>query len=879
MRPPSATPSAPEASGPPRRLAKAGVCLILVALPFLVSRFPPITDLPQHAAQIRLLGEALGEHRDLYRVQWLTPYGLSYLLPGLGWLLGGPLAAGRLGFLFAACLWAGALHGIAARRARAPESAVLAAVFVFSHALYWGFLGFLAGFAAFAVWLRATEANREDAFTVRKGAGLVAAGALLYFTHALWFAVGCLWLVLDGLRSRLGARALAARVLCLAPFGALAALWFPGLARRGFDSAAHWPDTAWERFSPDGFTAAALGGLRGPLEPLALAAVLAWVALSAWQRRGEGRRAWDGRLVLLAALLLAGWAMLPVKAMNTIFLAERWLPCALAVLVVAAPAPRLGRAGRPLAAVLLAAFVAGTSAFWIACERTSFSGLDAVLGALPVAPRVLGLSWARSPLVAGDPFRQTFAYAQVARGGELNFSFADFAPALVVYREPRKPAWTSGLEWFPERATRSDLGSFEFVIAGGGERDHARLRTGLGLEPATAGGTWRLYRLPAAARRAGAAEAAPARAAPGLVEVVSGLERPLFVTHAGDGSGRLFVVEQGGRIRILRDGRLLERPFLDATDWLDTSAGERGLLGLAFAPDFRRSGVFYIAHTAPGPEVRIVRLRRAQDPDRADPASAELVLSMPDPAPNHNGGMIAFGPDGYLWIGTGDGGGAGDPWDNARRAATLLGKILRIDVSGRPYTVPAGNPLVGRAGARPEIWALGLRNPWRFSFDRATGELWIGDVGQGAWEEIDVEAPRQGGGLDYGWRTMEGRHCFRPRFGCGTAGLALPVHEYGHDEGCAVTGGYVYRGHALSALVGRYLFADYCSGTVWALERGAAADAAPRVERLLESGAMVSSFGEDEAGEIYLCDHRGGRVLRLAVARDGGGMRGPGAGV
>ena len=191
--------------------------------------------------------------------------------------------------------------------------------------------------------------------------------------------------------------------------------------------------------------------------------------------------------------------------------------------------------------------------------------------------------------------------------------------------------------------------------------------------------------------------------------------------------------------------------------------------------------------------------------------------------------MIAFGPDGYLYIGTGDGGGAGDPWDNAHRAGTVLGKILRIDVAGRPYSVPAGNPFVGRTGARPEIWALGLRNPWRFSFDRATGELWIGDVGQGAWEEIDVEDPRQGGGRDYGWRTMEGLHCFRPRCGCSPSGLVLPIHEYGHDLGCSVTGGYVYRGSALPDLVGRYLFSDYCPGTIWSLERGRAPDAAPRV--------------------------------------------------
>ncbi|HVS03589.1 MAG TPA: PQQ-dependent sugar dehydrogenase [Thermoanaerobaculia bacterium] len=352
----------------------------------------------------------------------------------------------------------------------------------------------------------------------------------------------------------------------------------------------------------------------------------------------------------------------------------------------------------------------------------------------------------------------------------------------------------------------------------------------------------------------------PAPVAVALAPVAPGLRQPLFVTHAGDRSDRLFVVEQGGLIRVVRDGRLLPEPFLDASAWLDSSRGERGLLGLAFAPDYPTSGRFFIAHTAPGPRVRIAALRRSRDSDRADAASAATVLAMDDPASNHNGGMIAFGPDGYLWVGTGDGGSAGDPWDNARDTGSLLGKILRLDVSRQPYAIPPDNPFA-RGGGRPEVWAYGLRNPWRFSFDRRTGELWIGDVGQNAWEEIDVEDPAAGGGLHYGWKTMEGRHCFSPRRGCDSEGLHLPVYEYGHDEGCSVTGGYVYRGSAIPALVGSYLFADYCSGTVWSLVRDSAGEATVRV--LLDSGLSVSSFGEDEAGELYLCDHRGGTVYRL----------------
>ncbi|MGE0638678.1 MAG: sorbosone dehydrogenase family protein [Thermoanaerobaculia bacterium] len=372
--------------------------------------------------------------------------------------------------------------------------------------------------------------------------------------------------------------------------------------------------------------------------------------------------------------------------------------------------------------------------------------------------------------------------------------------------------------------------------------------------------------LPAGAARRGesprAARSPSARDAVRLEPVATGLSKPLFVTHAGDGSGRLFVVEQTGAVRILRAGRLLERPFLDLSREIDTSSGERGLLGLAFAPDYRLSGRLYVAHTVRGHGV-VVRYRVSDDPDRVDPRSREVVLDMDDPAGNHNGGMLLFGPDGNLWIGTGDGGSAGDPWDNARNPQSLLGKMLRIDVSGPTYTVPPDNPFARQPGHAPEVWALGLRNPWRYSFDRTTGELWIGDVGQNAWEEIDVVDPGTGGGTHFGWKTMEGFHCYTPRSGCETAGLTLPVHAYSHRDGCSVTGGYVYRGAAIPALAGAYLFGDYCNGRIWTLRRDGNGRA--RTELRLESGVAISSFGEDADGELYLCDHGGGRILRLVA--------------
>jgi glucose/arabinose dehydrogenase len=368
--------------------------------------------------------------------------------------------------------------------------------------------------------------------------------------------------------------------------------------------------------------------------------------------------------------------------------------------------------------------------------------------------------------------------------------------------------------------------------------------------------------------RRAATAAAPASAIRlALVEVARGLSRPLFVTHAGDGSGRLFVVEQGGAIRVLEAGGVRREPFLDARPLLDESGGERGLLGLAFAPDYERSGQLFVSHTAAGPSTRVTRLKVSADPNRADLASARVVLEIPDPASNHNGGMIAFGPDGYLWYGTGDGGREGDPWDNARNPASMLGKVLRLDVRREPYGIPPENPYALAGGGLPEIWALGLRNPWRFSFDRVTGELWIGDVGQNAWEEIDVEDPRRGGGRHYGWHTMEGPACYSPREGCDRRGLTLPLHSYGHDQGCSVTGGYVYRGRAIPSLVGTYLFSDYCRGTLWGLRRSG--DGEATVEVLLRTDMAVSSFGEDADGEIYLCDHRRGRVARVAAAEEG----------
>jgi len=345
--------------------------------------------------------------------------------------------------------------------------------------------------------------------------------------------------------------------------------------------------------------------------------------------------------------------------------------------------------------------------------------------------------------------------------------------------------------------------------------------------------------------------------------IVRDLDQPIGLVNAGDGSGRLFVIERPGRIRIILDNILLPEPFLDIHNRVGSSASEQGLLGLAFHPHYMQNGNFFVNYTDLDGNTVIARFQVTQvDPQKADASSEERLLMVEQPYRNHNGGGMAFGPDGYLYLGLGDGGSSNDPAGNAQALTTHLGKILRLDVDSAPgYSIPADNPFLGSA-AQPEIWAYGLRNPWRFSFDRLSGDLFIGDVGQNAWEEINYLPTNESAGVNFGWDYREGMHSFEGQIPAGVV-VIDPVGEYDHSQGCSVTGGYLYRGEALPAWQGVYVFGDYCSGLVWGLMQKP--DQSWNQKLLFETGARITSFGEDESGEIYLVDYNGG-IYQLTPA-------------
>jgi glucose/arabinose dehydrogenase len=340
--------------------------------------------------------------------------------------------------------------------------------------------------------------------------------------------------------------------------------------------------------------------------------------------------------------------------------------------------------------------------------------------------------------------------------------------------------------------------------------------------------------------------------------VVDGLASPVDMESLDD--GRLFVVEQRGTIVVYQDGRLIDTPFLDIRGRVNTNGNERGLLGLAFDPAFSQNGLFYVDYTGSGGDTYVSRLHADPESNQADPSSEQILLHIRQPYANHNGGHLAFGPDGYLYIGMGDGGSAGDPQGNGQSLSTLLGKLLRIDVrNGDTYSIPADNPFVNVKDARPELWAYGLRNPWRFSFDAATGDLYIGDVGQNQWEEVDYQPAGAPGGQNYGWSIREGFHEYKGQ----ADGLTEPAVEYSHSDGCSISGGVVVRDPALPAWQGVYVYGDFCSGYVWGLL--GQPDGTWLNSLLFQTSASITGFGTDAIGQVYLIDRNGG-LYRLAPA-------------
>jgi glucose/arabinose dehydrogenase len=331
-----------------------------------------------------------------------------------------------------------------------------------------------------------------------------------------------------------------------------------------------------------------------------------------------------------------------------------------------------------------------------------------------------------------------------------------------------------------------------------------------------------------------------------------------------DDRDRNFVTEQGGRVLVFPNRRQAaeSQVFLDISSRVRVKDNEEGLLGLAFDPSFRDTGHFYVYYSASGPRRSVVSrfFVTAEEPDQADSDTELVIMEIPQPYGNHNGGQLAFGPDGFLYIGLGDGGLGGDPHGNGQNPGTLLGSILRIDVAGaserQRYRIPSDNPFAGAGGVRREVWAYGLRNPWRFSFDPRDGLIWAGDVGQNAWEEIDLVEK----GRNYGWNVMEGSHCFSPRTGCDPAGLELPLIEYSGAEGCSVIGGYVYQGSRLPALAGAYVYGDYCSGSILGLRHEGSSVTEHAL--LADSGILITSFGTDRAGNLYILSRDSG-IYRL----------------
>ena len=495
----SETPSAVSPAAAPISHYLVGwlICSVLVALPFLLVRFPPITDLPQHVAQVRLFQEAWQDPSGPYRIQWLTPYSLQYLLLAGAWAIAGPAAAGRVGMLMVGLLWVTTFHLIAYVRRRPPAGAALASTLFFTKTTYWGFYGFAIGWPVFALWLLLTTGRRRD--DVRRLDAMLALGigVLLYVVHVLWLVAAVLWLAVSTVVLRVPIRATLMRALGLAPVLIVTAIWYPRLSAGGFTSPTVWIVTPTGRLSFTWLVNGLLGGLRGPIEFGIVAIVALWALLACVQHRRSLRAVLDVGLLTAAAMFVALAFILPDQHSNTILFGLRWLPIAGALALLACPPVRATAIATTLVPLAVLAFLSfATISTWREFESKEMSGLAESLAALPEQPRVIGLDFVKySEFVMDRPFLQTFAYAQVFHGGQLNFSFADFVPSLVVFRDMGHRRWTLGLEWFVERVQSSDLAFFDYALINGDEAVHGGISRLRGFRPVTEHGRWRLYRI------------------------------------------------------------------------------------------------------------------------------------------------------------------------------------------------------------------------------------------------------------------------------------------------------------------------------------------------------------------------------------------------
>lgn len=469
-------------------------CGLAMTIPFLVTNFPPITDLPQHVSQVRLFSESLTHPDSPYKINWITPYSLPYVLIGLSWLFFGPAKAGSVALLIMGLFFLSLLYYTARKRQRSLELVFLSSLFFFSHILYWGFYQFLLGWLIFILWFHFTT-SPPNSVLKRAGLSFIMSG-LLYFSHILWALVAALWLLLvSWAKKRLKENW--PEFSGIFPFILLGIFWYPSLAAYGFKSETIWATTPLERLSFSWLADAALGGLRGSIESIILLFLLGWIVLALWQNRKQLRLSLDSDLLYAASLFLILALILPDKQTNTIRFGQRWIPPATVFFLLSLPAIKVTwHVARSIAFFIFIAFITVTSFSWKAFERYELSGLSSCLEKLPPQPKVLGLSFIKeSDLVRGRPFIQTFAYAQVWHGGELNFSFADFGPSLVIYQKKRQLGWTPALEWFPELTKKSDLDYFDYVIVNGDENIHRVFASETRLSPLTTDGRWRLYQV------------------------------------------------------------------------------------------------------------------------------------------------------------------------------------------------------------------------------------------------------------------------------------------------------------------------------------------------------------------------------------------------